>query len=277
MFTDIELALEVLNKYYILSDVKDGIAIAYNFETDKIYLFGEFPLEFINSLEREKYGIVFSDGGYVVNALEGILYFYHEYRNYITNLPKIDILSFMVEDLRKMIISKYRLDISNDSWMLEDEKNHLRYLETKRNTSSKMRQLLDEFDSIVNPNSENVNMDVINRVKGYITDDGRKCIAVETKDEISTRRYLRRNEGFVYKFIIKNNNEDINICHYFNEDGEGISALINGVKVRYSLTTNVLQINDKAAVLDDYLVCEILMNAIKYYNVDLYNKIKLFK
>lgn len=281
MLADLKIVLNVLDKYYILNDVRDEIKLTYNFVNDKIYLFGNFEEEFISSIDKEKYGILDSEDGYIMNNLEGVLYFYHEYRNYIfgkRNLVKIDILPFMIEDYRKRIISKYKLDISNDEWMLDDSKNCSKYFEKKKNISDKLKILLEEFDQIVNPYSKGINLESISSIKGYISDNERKCIAVETKDDISIRRYLRRAQGFVYKFIANTDMGNINLCHYFNNEGEGISALIDGIKVKYNLNTKVFQINDKDVIMDDeYFICELLMNAIKYYNIEFYKKVKTFK
>lgn len=274
--------VNIAKRYYILLDLNNKITIAYNIKVQNMIIVSDFEKDFDLDL-KDKYKISKCDIGYVINSAEGVLYFLHEYRNFIYakhGFQKINALESMILEFRKFIIREMNLQITNQEWMTSDEENCKLYYET--NKSKKKETLLNHFDKIVNPysagNIDETTLLNTHNLKPYLNNN-RDCIQFEINDEIGTRKYLRRKEGFVYTYIGKIDNKDIHVCHYFNSEmGEGISAIIDGIKIRYNFKNKVLTIDDKMIPIEDeYFICEILMSVIKQYDFEFYKKVKIFK
>lgn len=271
MFIGLNVAIEVLKKYHIINDIKDSIDASYDFINDLIKLSGNFSDEFDLSLDINKYKMKKLDNSYILEDAESVLYFFHEYRNYILCNFQINALPYMIQDYREEMINRCDMGISNEEWILQDNENGLKYLETRKNMSEKVKDLLNEFDEIVNPFSKG-NKDVKNLVSisCYLSEKNQKCVFSKIVDRVSIRKYSRQENGFGYIFTVQTRNLNCNISHYFNEEGEVLHVVSDSIEVKFNFSSNTFENKGSLIEHPDSFISEILLEnvvgTIKKYN-----------
>lgn len=269
-----DMAINILDRYYISSEFNIPFVISYNIKDKNIHVEIEFNSSFEDTIDKSKCSFIKKYRYYIFDDCISFLYFFHEYRNYIfaqAGLDRVECLDYMLNDIKVFQLKNFNLSISNGSWVID---NYDMYLKARNNEI--LNVLLPEFDKLVNPYYDGIKEDDVAKtsdIKTYL-DWGKECIHFTIKDD-SIKKYLRRRNGYVYTLI----NEKI-ICHYFNESGEGIVVSYNDNKVRYNMTKNILEVNDEIIEYNEnimYFIYESLMDVIKDNNIELYKKIKMFK
>lgn len=167
---------------------------------------------------------------YHIDTIEGLAAFLLENQDYYSKTKKY---SENLDQFLKLVYSKILQGVNPNmsiyEWML-DRENRKDYFKPLLAINSpldfKIRKRIENFDNIVNPFSNN-DLDLNNlgfAVRGYKLQNNNSGFSLTDKHSGATMTTLRETDGFVVRLYIPIDLPyEINILHYFHENGEEIA------------------------------------------------------